>query len=186
MRAVEPRSSLKRRSKLLALTALGVAFLAAGVLPLTLLAIPNPPQYQGVSVMAERGAYVLDEGQLYRLYPHPAAEDGFPEETVKVGSAAQIRVRSRQYDEIGRYRLMEYASRQAVPLEPVMDDSRILRLAPRQPLAPGLYEFASVKDSMYGEEEFYYFEVSASGGDEPNDGSASVPAPAIASAERAR
>ena len=182
----EPRSSLKRRSKLLGLAALGIAFLAAGVLPFTLLALPNPPQYQRVEAMAERGAYVLDEGQLYRLYPHPAAEEEFPEETVTVGSGAQIRVRSRQYDEIGRYRLLEYASQQEVPLEAVIDGSRILRLAPRQPLAPGLYEFASVKDSMYGEEEFYYFEVSASGAGERNGVSASIPAQVIASAERAR
>ncbi len=164
---------MKRRAKTGMVAALGAAFLLAGLLPFTLLALPNPPEYQDAEAMTERGAYLLEGQRLVRLYPHPESLEELPEGAVRVGKGIELLVKSRRYDEIDRYRLLEYGSRREVPLESVIDDTRILRLEPRQPLQPGLYEFVSVKDSMYGEEEFYYFEVSASGGGPTDSGSAS-------------
>lgn len=141
------------------------AFLLAGLLPLTLLALPNPPQYQEIERMEERGAYLRNGDTLFRLYPHPKEIEEFPGESAVAGPDSVLLVRSRQYDELGRYRLetftgTEVQESEALETKRFIDENRILHLVPADGLDAGRYVFESVEDSMYGEPEYYYFSVS--------------------------
>lgn len=150
---------MSRKARISALTGLTLAFSLAAILPLTLLALPNPPEFQKVQEPHESGAYLVDGDTILRLYPHPEPATEFPPAVAEAGPEALILVLSRQYDDLSRYVLRTASGTKTPQIKGSITRDHLLRLEPSDPLSPGEYVLEAAEDSMYGEPRFYYFRV---------------------------
>ncbi len=149
----------KRRRKLLILAASAIGVIIAGVLPFGLLAIPNPPSYEEVDRIIERGAYVQTGDRFLRLFPYPQRLEAAPADLALVDAQPRLMVKARQFFGEEGYRLEPFPSGALVELTLTMGDEGVMGLSPARPLPAGAYLFTAMQDSVYGGEDYYYFAV---------------------------
>jgi len=151
---------VSRRARILTLAAAVLMVLAIGLLPFTLMLLPNPrpvqvpkPGYAGV------GFYVDDAHGTFKLFPHPREERDFPADAYEVAPSAGLFVKSRQYSDLSAYGLYALPSRRAVAVRKEFVGG-LLRMTPKAPLAAGRYVVESSRDGAWEGTDYFYLAVS--------------------------
>ena len=154
---------MSRRARILTLVAAVLMVLAIGLLPFTLMLLPNPrpvqvprPGYAGV------GFYVHDARGTFKLFPHPREERDFPQDAYAVTSSAALFVKSRQYSALTAYGLYALPSRRAVAVRKEFVGG-LLRMTPKTALPTGHYVVESSRDGAWEGTDYYYLTVTSGG-----------------------
>ncbi len=135
---------------------------AVAVLPLILLAIPDPHPVKVSGLAGEiAGTYINRQDGLYKLFPYTAPLMSFPSDALVVdGDAPQVIVKYRQLDILDAYGIIAYGDSQEVPVQKQVDQTeKALYLKPTTALATGQYVVTASRDGADGGTDYFYFRV---------------------------
>lgn len=153
---------LTRRAKVVILAALLPVVVAVAVLPLILLAVPDPHPVKVPGLNGEiAGTYIERQDGLFKLYPYTAPLMSFPSDALVVADGQpDVIVKYRQLDLLGAYGISRYGDGREMAVQKTVDQTgKALHLQPTTALATGQYVVAAARDGADGGRDYFYFRV---------------------------
>ncbi len=148
------------RGKLVVGIALTAMCTILGLMPLSLLFLPEPEAVRIKGLSGEQsGAYLDAPNGLFRLYPYSSLRTGFPKLVPQTGGEPTFLIKYRALEAKSAYAIYSYSGRQEIPAAKMEKAGKVLRVTPETALRPGRYYLKAAKDSMYGGSEYFFFHI---------------------------
>lgn len=152
------------RGRFIAGIALAVAFGAAGLAPFSLMLLPNPVPVEVSDISVQMpGNFVESDGHVYHVFPYAEEVTSFPKEAPVVGPDAVFIVKYRQLAQLSAYTVWSFETHKEVSVARDTSEPKLLQLRPETPLTDGRYYAVVARESIYGGEDYVYFEVESKG-----------------------
>lgn len=151
---------MSRNAKIAIGSVLAVALLIAGLAPFALMLLPNPKPVEVLDVSAQPpGTYIADSSGTYHVFPRADKVEDFPGDSLRTFPEAKIQVKYRQLSGMDGYSIHAFPGGGVVATKPDTSIPKVLTLVPVKRLAPGRYYAIVARESIYGGEDYIYFEV---------------------------
>jgi hypothetical protein len=146
---------------------------AVGVIALVLLSLPFIPAVAGVGSSSVRysyqrsftrevtGQFLATTRGTVKLFSWDGPQAPYPADALRLHSAdaRAFVIRAAAVDDPAAYQLFDLRRGLRVPLAARAASATQVRLAPRQPLAPGRYALVSTHEGMFGGRDFAYVAI---------------------------
>lgn len=151
---------MSRARRVAVVLALVAIVLAVGAAPFMLMLLPNPSPV-AIRDVAEQlpGTYIQTGSATYHVFPRAEQVATFPADSLVAGPDAVFVVKYRQLADLSAYQVTTFEGAREVAVDRDTTAAKLLRLRPRQPLAPGRYVVRVPRESIYGGDDFVYFAV---------------------------
>ncbi len=139
---------------------LGIILFILGVMPLSMLFVPEPEAVRVSGLAGEiSGAYLRAKAGTFKLYPYATLEKGFPKTTMATTTEPTFLIKYKALENLTKYGIYSFPESRAIPANKKKKTGNVIQVSPRSDLKPGRYYLQAAKDSMYGGSKYFFFRI---------------------------